>query len=913
MSSSPNSAKHLTVEGPVAIKGKRTIHGMGGVGKTRAAIEYAWKHADDYRALLFISADTPEAQLRFPSPIAVHHGFNPLQGNGQGDAAVVSSVTCYKHAAHGLAVLKRLRYSVVCKNLDLGRNLIVCQQSLARKLITLTHMLALSPILSEGTLKLPDFAAPWYAVLLGLLAVVIYVLGKTVYWLYYALWFEGRLRIWIPNLRKWWSNYRQKEKRNLAIQALRSALQVSLTTHLLGTATLMLTLLRFALVAAVIWRLWRGTWLVPQELADATITRPLFGILTVSVSIGYFVFAGYRLKTTPKIVGRDKMTTKPSGDEDKSHGYGLRDVFFWPAMLDVVFVCVCGLLVAGHYTEVHLGLFVAIAAGWLFESPWRILWLWLASATTIIAHWMWGWLLPKVLLPGEQLFEPTHQFLGQVLPRILFWLLVAGFVALMRVVRRNEEEQALFFGSLAESLPFEVFVKDNERRFLYANERMLENLSKVAGEPLTISSVQGKDDVDLGVPRERAAIYQDVDERILAGSLRKFHDYEPSYDPSSDKKIETIKVPIIGWRGAPVYVLGLCSDPDEDDDGWFFRNMVAIQHNHCFFVVQSKGGLRWGNAAYLRWINKEKVDDIRGKGHIDLFENPWASEYAVADRIAIETGSIEREEWNQPKDGKRRRVVVIKHRLLDNSKSIIGVRGFFFDVHRAYLRRLSRDIIVSRFLPGWVGHLASIPTATEQFVFETLRYAIRLLNFGDSELTRMGSGDEKALQSTSRADMVIKRDVVADPTALANDVLSFMKSQFPGIEFMCTPWTEAPNVAVDRLLFGCAVLGLAIAGAERIERFKCPKGGKKLVSLTCSLATRHGTQSLLLRLSDSSGYPDLDLSAREMADEIIGDKEDFWMGVQIALRVAERTGDASRLRYTSDESLKEFRLFLPTQ
>lgn len=56
--------QHLTAEGPTVIKGKRTIHGMGGVGKTRAAIEYAWKHADDYRALLFISADTPEALHR---------------------------------------------------------------------------------------------------------------------------------------------------------------------------------------------------------------------------------------------------------------------------------------------------------------------------------------------------------------------------------------------------------------------------------------------------------------------------------------------------------------------------------------------------------------------------------------------------------------------------------------------------------------------------------------------------------------------------------------------------------------------------------------------------------------------------------------------------------------------------------
>jgi len=56
--------QHLTAEAPVVIKGKRTIHGMGGVGKTRAAIEYAWKHVDDYQALLFVSADTPETLYR---------------------------------------------------------------------------------------------------------------------------------------------------------------------------------------------------------------------------------------------------------------------------------------------------------------------------------------------------------------------------------------------------------------------------------------------------------------------------------------------------------------------------------------------------------------------------------------------------------------------------------------------------------------------------------------------------------------------------------------------------------------------------------------------------------------------------------------------------------------------------------
>ena len=39
-----------------AIVAPRVLHGLGGVGKTRTAIEYAWRFADDYRALLFVSA-----------------------------------------------------------------------------------------------------------------------------------------------------------------------------------------------------------------------------------------------------------------------------------------------------------------------------------------------------------------------------------------------------------------------------------------------------------------------------------------------------------------------------------------------------------------------------------------------------------------------------------------------------------------------------------------------------------------------------------------------------------------------------------------------------------------------------------------------------------------------------------------
>lgn len=42
----------------------QTISGLGGIGKSRLAIEFGYRHADDYAALFFLSADSPESLRR---------------------------------------------------------------------------------------------------------------------------------------------------------------------------------------------------------------------------------------------------------------------------------------------------------------------------------------------------------------------------------------------------------------------------------------------------------------------------------------------------------------------------------------------------------------------------------------------------------------------------------------------------------------------------------------------------------------------------------------------------------------------------------------------------------------------------------------------------------------------------------
>jgi len=59
--------------GATAIVSK-ALYGMGGIGKTRAAVEYAWAHRGDYTALLFAQAASLEDLRRYLAGLA-----GPLQ------------------------------------------------------------------------------------------------------------------------------------------------------------------------------------------------------------------------------------------------------------------------------------------------------------------------------------------------------------------------------------------------------------------------------------------------------------------------------------------------------------------------------------------------------------------------------------------------------------------------------------------------------------------------------------------------------------------------------------------------------------------------------------------------------------------------------------------------------------------
>ena len=53
-----HKALNADAGGATAIVG-RALHGLGGIGKTRLAVEYAWQHESEHSALLFVRAEAP--------------------------------------------------------------------------------------------------------------------------------------------------------------------------------------------------------------------------------------------------------------------------------------------------------------------------------------------------------------------------------------------------------------------------------------------------------------------------------------------------------------------------------------------------------------------------------------------------------------------------------------------------------------------------------------------------------------------------------------------------------------------------------------------------------------------------------------------------------------------------------------
>ena len=140
--------------------------------------------------------------------------------------------------------------------------------------------------------------------------------------------------------------------------------------------------------------------------------------------------------------------------------------------------------------------------------------------------------------------------------RLLYY---EGTVEDITIRKRGEEQlrnSESLYHSLVESLPQNIFRKDLQERFTFANQRFCQTL----GRPL--DAIIGKTDFDF-FPPELAAKYQQDDRRILESGL-PFETVEEHIPPSGEKLyVNVSKTPICDSEGNIIGLQGIFWDITE--------------------------------------------------------------------------------------------------------------------------------------------------------------------------------------------------------------------------------------------------------------------------------------------------------------------------------------------------------------
>ncbi|MSU36384.1 MAG: PAS domain-containing sensor histidine kinase [Pedosphaera sp.] len=182
----------------------------------------------------------------------------------------------------------------------------------------------------------------------------------------------------------------------------------------------------------------------------------------------------------------------------------------------------------------------------------------------------------------RQGLQTIHQ---QVLLRREQWQHSSNLARTAAEVQRLEaarREQEAFYQALVESLPQNIFRKDLEGRFTFANGRYCATL----GQPL--EAILGRTDSEFA-PWELAAKYRLDDQKVLQ-SLEPLELIEKNIAPDGTVHwVQVIKTPILGAGGKPVGIQGIFWDITQEHNT--AEKLQQAEANYRGIVVNARDGI----------------------------------------------------------------------------------------------------------------------------------------------------------------------------------------------------------------------------------------------------------------------------------------------------------------------------------
>jgi sigma-B regulation protein RsbU (phosphoserine phosphatase) len=274
-------------------------------------------------------------------------------------------------------------------------------------------------------------------------------------------------------------------------------------------------------------------------------------------------------------------------------------------------------------------------------------------------------------------------------------------ITLRREAQENLRGSEALYHSLVDTMPQNVFRKDLQGRFTFANKQYCKHYN------CRLEDILGKTDFDF-FPKELAEKYRSDDQRVMAGG--QTYDIVEEHQPLGQGRsfVRVVKTPLFGSDGTLIGLQGIFWDITKErlmEEN--LRNSEALYHSLVETLPQNiyrkdlQGRYTFANARYCKTLGKP-LEEVLGKTIFDFLPLATAELRARDDQQVIATGKVfEAVEENKFRGGENTYIQVFKVPIFDIAGNIIGLQCMFWDITQERLaaervRRANAELAQSR-------------------------------------------------------------------------------------------------------------------------------------------------------------------------------------------------------------------------
>ena len=266
-----------------------------------------------------------------------------------------------------------------------------------------------------------------------------------------------------------------------------------------------------------------------------------------------------------------------------------------------------------------------------------------------------------------------------------------------RQIQGALEESRTLFLLLIESLPQNIYAKDLNGRFIFANQNYCTTQSKSQDE------IVGKTDLELH-PLEMAEKYQRDDRWVI--ETGQTIEIEEEYQPLNQEKtyVQVIKSPLYDAKKQIAGTLGIFWDitgrKRMEETLKNERNLLRTLIDNLpdrIYVKDLQGRKKLANIADSQVSGGKTIGDVIGKQDSAMYPPELAAQYAADDKSVMDSGIpiINREEPGLDTNGNPAWILSTKVALRDSQGTITGMVGIGRDITERKQHELESIVISS--------------------------------------------------------------------------------------------------------------------------------------------------------------------------------------------------------------------------